>query len=127
MNAQTFFTRLAAVTLGAASLLFVLQASVPGAQAHAIFSIWSIALFVAICVGLYYAGLSSARSSNKFAFSNLVSVSVFGKMVIALVFLLIYQKTMHPQNNWFVGIFLFCYVVYTVFEVWFMSILAKMK
>jgi hypothetical protein len=127
MNTQTFFTRLAGITLMTASLLFVLHAMAPEAQQHVVFSVWSIGLFLVICIGLYYAGSASARSTNKFAFSNLVSVSVFGKMVIALVFLLIYQKTMHPQNNWFVGIFLFCYVVYTVFEVWFMSILARMK
>ncbi len=46
-------------------------------------------------------------------------------MVLALAWLFIYQKTFYPRNEWFVGIFLYLYVVYTVFEVWFMTRLAK--
>lgn len=65
------------------------------------------------------------KSGSKYAFTNLVSVSVFGKMVLALAWLLVYQKTFHPPNEWFVGVFLYLYVVYTAFEVWFMTRLAK--
>jgi hypothetical protein len=36
-----------------------------------------------------------------------------------------YQQVAMPTNQWFVGIFLWCYVVFTAFEVWFMTKLAK--
>jgi hypothetical protein len=48
-------------------------------------------------------------------------------MVLAMAVLLIYQRTALPQNEWFVGIFLWCYVVFTAFEVWFMTKLARMR
>ena len=82
-------------------------------------------LFALVCTGLFYAGASSARSQNKHAFTNLVSVSVFGKMVVALAALFVYQQVAVPTNQWFVGIFLWCYVVFTGFEIWFMTKLAK--
>jgi hypothetical protein len=52
-------------------------------------------------------------------------MSVFGKMVLAMAALFMYQQIAQPQNQWFVGIFLWCYLVYTAFEVWFMTKLAR--
>ena len=82
-------------------------------------------LFTLVCIGFFFAGVNSAHSKSKAAFINLVSVSVFGKMVLALGFLFVYQRIAKPDNEWFVGIFLFCYVVYTGFEIWFMTRLAR--
>ena len=83
--------------------------------------------FVAICAGLYAAGASAAHSANKYAFTSLISLSVFGKMALSLAFLFVYREYAHPEDNWFVGIFLLAYGAYTVFEVWFMSKLARLK
>lgn len=82
-------------------------------------------LFILIGVGLYYAGKSAAGSSSKLAFNNLIAASVFGKMLLALAVLFIYQQAAQPTDSWFVGIFLLVYVIYTVFEVWFMTKLSK--
>ena len=71
-------------------------------------------------------GLSAARGTNKYAFNNLISITVLGKMVLAIGFLFGYQKIAKPENVWFVGIFLLCYVVFTVFEVWFMTRLSRL-
>jgi hypothetical protein len=125
MNTKSFFVNLALVTVCTATLLSGLHLYAPQAQVHAKFAIATIALFIAICVGLYFAGASTARAKNKHAFTNLVSVSVFGKMVLAVAFLFLYQQVENPQNQWFVGIFLLCYIIYTSFEVWFMTRLAK--
>jgi len=125
MHTKIFFKYLGIVTLGLSLGLFALHSLAVPAQSHASFALVSVGLFAAVCVGLYYAGLSALRSSSKFAFTNLVTVSVFGKMVVSLTALFLYQKLAVPENQWFVGIFLLCYVVFTVFEVWFMSKLAK--
>ncbi len=125
MSPSTFYKNLFFVSAGTALVLAGLHFIAPQAQVHWQFSIGSILLFALVCIGLYYAGSSTARSSNKHAFTNLVSVSVFGKMVVAMAALFIYQQVALPTNQWFVGIFLFCYVVYTSFEVWFMTKLAK--
>ncbi len=125
MDSSTFFKWLAVVTLGVAATLAGLHFSLPEAQPHWKFAIVSLVLFTLICVGLFFSGKSATRSKSKAAFINLVSGSVFGKMVLAVAFLFLYQRIAKPDNEWFVGIFLFCYVVYTGFEVWFMTRLAR--
>lgn len=125
MTDKDFYIRLSGVTAGTAVVLAILLSMLPEARIHSGFAVASILLFVLVCVGLYYAGRSTAGSSSKIAFTNLVSASVFGKMVLAVAVLFVYQQSAQPENQWFVGIFLLVYVVYTIFEVWFMTKLAK--
>jgi hypothetical protein len=125
MSPRSFFKSLFFVAVGASLVLAILHFFAPPAAEHWRFSIGSVLLFSLVCTGLFYAGTSTAQSKNKFAFTNLVSVSVFGKMVVAMAALFVYQQVAIPANQWFVGIFLMCYVVFTAFEVWFMTKLAK--
>lgn len=125
MDAKTFFKWLAVVTLGTGLILAGLHNFIPPAQAHGKFAVATLLLFVLVCVALFFAGSGAARSKSRVAFINLVSASVFGKMVIAIAFLFLYQRATKPENEWFVGIFLLCYITYTAFEVWFMTRLAK--
>lgn len=125
MDTTTFFKWLAIVTLGTAAALAGIHALIPEARAHLPFAVASLALFILVCIGLFFAGSNAAGSKSKVAFINLVSASVFGKMLLAVAFLFIYQRIAKPDNQWFVGIFLLCYVVYTAFEVWFMTRLAR--
>ncbi len=127
MPNRLFFFRLSLVTLLAAAGLGLLHLLVIPARVHGGFAVACIALFFSVCTALFYAGKSAAQSSSKMAFNNLISVSVFGKMVLAILFLFIYQKSSMPPNQWFVGIFLWCYITYTVYEVWFMMQLARLR
>ncbi len=127
MSPQRFFKVLAAVTAGTAALLALLHLLVPAAREHWGLSIITLLVFVLLNVGLFYAGKSTNRSTNRMAFSGLISASVFGKMVLALAMLFVYREVTQPTNQWFVAVFLLAYVVYTIFEVWFMTILAKEK
>ncbi|MBV6439598.1 MAG: hypothetical protein DYG98_04535 [Haliscomenobacteraceae bacterium CHB4] len=125
MESSVFFKWLAVVTLGTAAVLAGLHFLLPETQAHWKFALATVVLFTLICTGLFFAGVSAARSKSKASFINLVSGSVFGKMVLAVAFLFVYQRIAKPDNEWFVGIFLWCYVVYTGFEIWFMTRLAR--
>ena len=125
MSVKSFFTWLLLVSAGTAATLALLHFVAAPARPHLYFSVIAIALFALVCIGLFFAGKSAAQSKNKYAFTNLVSVSVFGKMILAMAALFLYQQSAKPENQWFVGIFLWCYVVYTAFEVWFMTKLAK--
>lgn len=127
MTSRTFFQYLAGLTGATSLLLFLLHLLLPATQAYWKLSMASVFFFLLICIGLFFAGRNAVRSSNKYAFNNLVTVSVFGKMALSVLFLFLYQQMAKPTDNWFVGIFLCCYVVYTVFEVWFMTLLAKMQ
>jgi len=125
MSSKTFFTYLISITVGTAAVVAAVIALFAPARAHTGFAAGTIVLFIAICSGLFFAGKNAADSTSKLAFNNLVSVSVFGKMLVAVAVLFAYQQTTNPQNSWFVGIFLLVYAVYTVFEVWFMTVLAR--
>ena len=125
MAVKTFFTWLLLISAGTALCLLLLHYLVEAARVHWPFSIASVLLFALVCIALYFAGKNAAGSKNKYAFTNLISVSVFGKMVLSMAALFLYQQSVKPDNQWFVGIFLWCYVVYTSFELWFMTRLAK--
>lgn len=127
MAPSRFYTALAGTALLCAALFSLPAVLLPDWMAH-----WPLALitggaFIALSIGLYIAGTQLARSSNLNAFNMMISVSVFGKMVLAIALLYLYQAAFQPQNQWFVGVFLLFYVVFTVFEVWFMTVLAKTK
>lgn len=128
MTNKNFWSGLALITVAVSGLLIILTTWImPTLSVHNGFGGVCVALFVLISVFLYWAAQNAIRSTNKFAFSNLISVSVFGKMVFALGFLFAYQKMAHPTDQGFVGIFLLNYIVYTIFEVWFMTKLARSK
>ena len=126
MQSKAFFTSLGYITLAVSALLALLHSLLPETQGYWKLSLASVVLFVAVCAGLFFAGQNAAASKNKLAFNNLITISVFGKMVLSVLFLFLYREMAKPTDNWFVGIFLFCYVAYTGFEVWFMTRLAKM-
>ena len=125
MDSRRFLSQLASVTGGTALALAALYLAVPQAQVHGKFAAGTVLLFVCISIGLFFAGASTAKSSSKMAFNNVISLSVFGKMVVSLAALFIYKSVAKPENTWFVLIFLLVYIVYTVFEVMFMTKLAK--
>ena len=127
MNTKSFFLYLLGISAATALLLAGVHYYAPQARPHSQFAAATIGLFALVCTGLYFAGASAIRAQNKHAFTNLVSVSVFGKMVLAIGFLFLYQQVAQPKNEWFVGIFLLCYIIYTAYEVWFMTRLAKSK
>ncbi|MFN4079885.1 MAG: hypothetical protein ACK4NS_03200 [Saprospiraceae bacterium] len=127
MTTKTFLRILALLSLSLALFYAALGALIPEVKHRQGFSAAVILFFAGICGGLYAAGVSAARSTNKHAFTNLISLSVFGKMALSLAFLFVYREYAKPEDSWFVGVFLAAYVAYTVFEVWFMSKLARLK
>ncbi len=127
MSNGLFFKYLTIITAGCAAVLASLHFLLEPLQQHWVLSVVCLLVFEVLSVGLFFAGRSTVNSTSKVAFNGLVSGSVFGKMLLAVALLFIYQEIAKPTNQWFVGIFLFIYVVYTIFEVWFMTKLARQK
>ncbi len=125
MSLRAFIAYLAGVSLLAAALVGALLLGLPAAQEHGAFSVGMTLFFVLFCVVLFGAGTRAAASTNKYAFIQLVMAAVFGKMLVSLGVLALYRQLAQPTNALFVGIFLLLYVLYTIFEVWFMTRLAR--
>jgi thiol:disulfide interchange protein len=125
MNNQRFLSSLAIITGSTSLVLALAHWLLQPVREHWGLSVALVVIFSLVCVGLYAAGKNAARSRNKTAFTGIVSASVFGKMVLSMGILLAYKQAAHPTNQWFVGIFFLVYTVYTVYEVVFMSNVAK--
>jgi hypothetical protein len=88
---------------------------------------WSLFAFILLSFGLYYISKHAAASSNKSLFNSIIMASVFFKMFIAVIVLVIYRKIYHPQDKNFLIPFFITYFVFMVFETYFMIKLAKNK
>jgi hypothetical protein len=124
-NSAAFYKGLALISAVNIAVLALLFYFVPAAQPHLNLAAFLMLVFIGVCLLLYYSGINAAKSKSKAAFPNLISGSVFGKMILAIGILFVYKQSFQPSNQWFVGVFLLTYLFYTGFEVWFMTKLAK--
>ena len=127
MERSTFFSRLLVVTVLNAALLAGLHFGLPVFQKHWPVSIAALATFVGICLALFFVGERMATSKNRLAFNHLITFSVLGKILVSLVVLFVYFKMKQPTDRLFIVPFLLTYLVFTVFETWFMMKLARLK
>jgi len=84
-----------------------------------------VSIFVVFCIGMFWYARLISRHSQNFTFFGVVSGSFFIKLVIALVFLFYYQRLVEPDGNGFAIHFIIVYIVYTIYEVFFLTKLAK--
>ena len=87
----------------------------------------SIIFFTVFSVVIFLLAKRSVDSPDKFAFNNIIILSVGAKMIVSLSFLLIYKKLVNPLSHYFVVPFLIIYIVYTIFETYFMTLLSNPK
>lgn len=127
MTTHSFYKALSAVTAATGALLGLLHFVFPPVQEHWALSLSVLVIFFLLSLLLFFAGVNATRSNNRNAFTAIISGSVFGKMILALAVLFIYRQTCQPTNQWFAGIFLLVYAIYTIFEVWFMTRIAQNK
>ena len=72
-------------------------------------------------------GLKTVGSTNKYSFNNVVLLSVGVKMMFAVIFLLVYREVVKPQSQYVAIPFLAIYIIYTIFETYFMTRLSNSK
>lgn len=126
MTDKIFFTYLLITTV--ASLLLVIGLhQAPLFQPYAALSWISIGFFSVVSVLMYATGKSAIKSSNKFAFTNLVMVYTMAKMFLAILIIVAFGKIMQPSTKLFILPFFGVYLFYTIFETYFMMKLSKTK
>jgi hypothetical protein len=84
-------------------------------------------IFVIMSFLLFFFLKLSLQSSNKQLFLSVTLANMLAKMVLSIVFLLIYRKLNTPPDNKFIFPFLIVYIYFTIFETWFMVKLAYQK
>jgi ABC-type transport system involved in cytochrome bd biosynthesis fused ATPase/permease subunit len=127
MSIQKFLIQLLAATILATALCWLPGYVIQGWFVHMMFMWVIIGLFVAIALVLFTLGTVTAKSPDKYLFHGVTMGSVFLKLVVGLGTLFVYDRNFVPINNFFIWIFLITYVVFTVWEVTYMTKLAKVK
>jgi hypothetical protein len=87
----------------------------------------SLGGFTLLSILLFWAGKRAAQSSNKNDFTSTVLGATMGKMFLAVIIIYAYLQLAQPADKLFVIPFLGVYVVYTVFEVYFMMRLGRLN
>ena len=100
---------------------------IPLLSPHISFSMMMIVLFTGLSVAVYYAGNHLARSKNKYLYNNLIVINLISKILLSFVAIIIYVKLKNPTNDWYLLAFIMIYLLFTSFEVYFMTVQAKAK
>lgn len=126
MNHRRFAIQLTVLTVLVAAIISAVH-QLPEAQSFQAFSWLSLLLFVALTLIMYVFARRAARSANKYAFINFLLAMTFFKMLLAVGIALVYKFNAPEPSRLFIALFLGIYVVYTIFETYFMTQLSKMK
>ena len=76
---------------------------------------------------MYQAGYRAAMSDNKNDFTNAVLGFTVGKMFLAILVILGYSLLAQPPDKLFIIPFFAIYLIYTIFETYFMMKLGRMN
>ena len=126
MNRRRFFVQLISLTGVMIGLVFLMRL-IPSLAPHTNFSLASIAFFVLLSIFMYFLGIKAAVSKDKNAFTRLIILITFVKMLLTVILVIVYQRVIKPEGIGFVIPFFLVYIVYTAFEVIFLSKLGKIK
>lgn len=109
------------------SVLMAYVHTFPAFRAYKDLSIYSIAMFTVMSIFLYMFLYRSLYAKNRQIFISVTLLNMFFRMAGSVVLLLIYKKVFSPPNNKFIISFLIIYVIFTIFETYFMVSLADKK
>ena len=127
MTFRSFFLKLSLLTLITAGLLWGIHALVPVLREHQLLSWLSMGFFFLLSLLMFLTGNATARSENRNMFTSAVLGFVFGKMALSLLIVIIYTKEQEPDSKYFILPFFLVYLIYTVFETWFLTRLGRLN
>lgn len=127
MSTSRFFFLLFITSLGVGVLSLCLGFVFEKYQQYNSVTWWSLGIFIPLSIGMFLGGQRAAKSTDKYFFSNLIMPFTFIKMLVAVVGLVVYKKIFHPETKYFLLPFFVVYMVFTIFETFFMVKLANSK
>ncbi len=125
MEIRRFYIILSLVTFGACiSLTLISQIAKVKVDT---FTIIGLSFFLLFSIFIYHLGFIAAKSPNKYLFNNVVMGMIFLKLIFTVALVVIYDKKIAHVTIQHVASYLICYLFYTVYEVYYMSKLARWK
>lgn len=126
MTKRSFFNQLGGLSVGIALLLITLS-FIPQIQADIAVSWASWLFFIVFTIVVFYVAQKAALSSNPHTFTTVIMGVVIGKMFFSILIIMLYIKLMNPETRYFLLPFFAIYFSFTIFELYFMTKLGKMK
>lgn len=124
MNTKTFLSYLSFVSVMTAGLIFSMQ-FIDLFLPYASLSWFSFGFFNLFTLLLFYGATMSSKSENLHAFSNFFLMATMLKLFLCITIIMIYFYVLKPASHLFILPFFIVYISYTVFEVYFMSVIGK--
>lgn len=124
MPTRTFLTQTTLLTLAAAALLYGLS-FYPPLSPYFDFGLLCLFFFLLLSLLMYFTGRRAAVSAQRGFFTQLILVFTIVKMFLSVVLVFVYFKVRQPDSNWFLLPFFLVYLIYTIFESYFMIRIGK--
>ncbi len=122
------FIRISLLTIaGTIALIYLSAALIPILAPHLHFSMAAVAVFSLISLGVFIFGNIIADSPNKYLYNNLIVINFIAKLFFSILTVLIYVKGYAPDDNHYMISFIVIYLIFTVYELYFMTRQAKTK
>lgn len=80
------------------------------------FMLITILLFFVLSTTMFYLGVKAAMSKDANAFTRLVMMLTFGKLILSVALVVVWLKLRSPESMLFVLPFFAVYIIYTIFE-----------
>jgi ABC-type transport system involved in cytochrome c biogenesis permease subunit len=120
MKLSVFILQLAIVTLISVALVIGFNFN-PRIASGEVLS-WSTVLVFLLFAGLvYFMSSYAARQPNKNFYSSVILLVMMTKMFLCILMVAVYVKLYGPTSNHFLIPFFSIYILYTIFEVHFMT------
>ncbi len=124
MNLSSFFSGLIVTILVSIGLYYLLIHFFP-AFSYSDLNLIALLLFSVISLFVYYLAIKAAQSTNKYSFLNIVVMNLFIKVFASFLVVAIYVKLTNPEDKWYLIPFTMNYLIFTIFETYFLSKAAK--
>lgn len=126
MNSSVF-TKALLVTIATSIALYYLLIQLFPAFTYTDLSWIAIGMFTVIAVLIYFLANKAINSDNKYSFLNIVVMNLFIKIFLSFIVVVAYVKMTEPDNKWYLVPFTMIYLIFTIFETYFLSKAAKVK
>lgn len=124
MSIGSFFRYLLLISLATAGWSFIISKFSNQSQTLSIYGI-SIGCFFIFSILIFFYAYYTSATDQLYSFNNVVSASFLIKLIMSICTLMLFQKYREPIGNAYVLHFIIVYLIYTAYEVYFLTKLAK--
>lgn len=82
-------------------------------------------LFVVFNTGIFLYADKVSRTTNLYSFNNVIVTSFMIKLIMSIVFLYLWDRIYQPPTGHHVMYYVLTYIIFTVHEVYFLTLLAR--